>query len=296
MIVTNFKLYENKQKAESILRKQNIPTDDPDYKKIKQLLNGHGNYLGAFTKWFFVDKTNYETLEELYKFLTTQNMKLDRPIDTFDTAEEAYDYLQRLEGEQLTNKIINELTPKLKKLVGRDFINLISASTQYADELKDFYKKCKAYEPDSNDRLGIDALYTDTKEFVENLQGDFNAESIINKINSEKLNIDVVLDANTLLILNVKDYQSMKILGSKKWCIVKSENHWDNYVNGFTVQYMIFDFTKNRIDREHAIGVTVSPNFGDNPNNYTAIHWANDDADGLSKEYINDLGKKHGIK
>lgn len=297
MIITNFRLYENKQKAESILKRLNIPTENEDYQKIKELTKNRANYFGQFVKWFFIDKTKFDVLEEIYNLLTSQNIKIDRPIDTFEKAEELFDYIQNYENDKIVNKLFNELTPKLKKLVDKDkFTKILRTGIKYEENLKKFFKKCKAYEPDSEDALGVEALYSDTIKYIENLEGIFNSEAIQNRIKNENLNIDIIHDANTMLILKVNDYESMKVLGSTDWCIVKSENHWDNYVNDFTVQYMIFDFTKDRTEREHAIGVTVSVNFGTEPNKYTAMHWANDDNDGLSKEIIDEIGIRHGIK
>lgn len=297
MIITNFRLYENKQKAESILKRLNIPTENEDYQKIKELTKNRANYLGQFVKWFFIDKTKFDVLEEIYNLLTSQNIKIDRPIDTFETAEELFDYIQNYENNQKANKMFQEISPKMKKLVNKEeFIKLLRSGIGYEKRIIEFFEKSKAYEPNTKDNLGVDAFYSDTKKLIDNLKGEFNSEAIQRRIEKENLNIDIIHDANTLLILKVNDYESMKILGSSDWCIVKSENHWDNYVNDFTVQYMLFDFTKDRTEREHAIGVTVSVNFGSEPNKYTAMHWANDDADGLSKEIIDQIGIKHGIK
>lgn len=299
MVITNFRLYENKQKAESIIKKLNIPNDNEEYLKIKELVKSKPNVFGQFVKWFFVDNTNYDTLEELFKFINMQHIKLDRPVDTFNTANDLYDYLQIIEDRQSVNKIINTLTSELKNKVKNDkkFIELLSGNLDFSAKIIEFFEDCKAYSSNSNDALGYDALFNDTYKLIENLKGEFNVDGVKNMISKGDLNIDVILEKPTLMVLNVHDYKSMKEIGNRKWCIVKSENSWDSYVNDFTKQYIIFDFTKDNVtDREHAIGITVSVNFGSEPNKFTAIHWSNDDTDGLSKEYIDELGKKHGIK
>lgn len=314
MVIANFRLYENKQKAEQILKQHHIQPDNEAYVKLKDLIYGKTdksikaapNYLGQFTKWLIKDRTNMETLTEILKLLNKENVKLDRPIDTFETAEDLFDYIQDYEINQNVNKVINDLPPTLKKMVDEKFKNLIKLNVEFTDDIIKFFKKSKKYDPTGKDKLGYNALYNDTAAFINNLKGDYNLDGM--KANFKKLgvnvikgehpteaelkkgsNIKIVIESPTILIVEVFDYKASCAIGSKSWCISTSENQWNSYVNNITVQYFLFDFTKSRSDKKHAIGITVSPDMGNSASNYGSKHWSDDKTDGLTDQYIDTL-------
>lgn len=246
-----------------------------------------------------------DILLELIKLLSKDNIKLDRPIDTFEQAEDLYDYIQNFEINQSVNKVVNALTPNVRKLITDNFKNLIKLNIEHADDIIKFFKKSKRYDPNGRENLGINRMYTDTEAFINNLKGDFSAKSLIKRyiesgINildgeptaeqmKEGNNIMIVVESPFALIVDVFDYKASCTIGSKSWCIATSESQWNSYVNDLTKQYFIFDFTKSRSEKEHAIGVTVGPDLGNEPSEYVAKHWADDTTAGLTTEYIDEL-------
>ena len=72
-------------------------------------------------------------------------------------------------------------------------------------------------------------------------------------------------------MIRVNDYKASCKIGSKHWCISTSQSMWDSYVNDFTNQYFVYDFTKDISDIRHMIGTTVSPG-----GKITSGHWADD--------------------
>lgn len=132
-----------------------------------------------------------------------------------------------------------------------------------ASSIKDFYSKKGGRFKNEKD------LYNDTKGLIENLKGDFNADTIKNKLKG--LNAEVVFESPEVLVVAVYDYKASCALGSKSWRISTSNSYWNTYVNEFTTQYFIYDFTKPVSDKRHMIGVTVSPS-----GSYHEAHYADD--------------------
>ena len=76
----------------------------------------------------------------------------------------------------------------------------------------------------------------------------------------EGLNVGVIIANPELLMLKVNDFPTSHNIGSPHWCISTSQSYWNSYVNEFTQQYFIYDFTKDISDIKHMIGATISPN------------------------------------
>lgn len=302
MVITNFKLYENRQKAESIIKKLNIDKDNEDYQKIKELVKDKPNFFGQFVKWFFINKTPFGEIEEIYKMINTYNIKMSKPIDSFDKAEDLYDFIQDSLNSSKVNKIIKSIPSRARQKVNDEIRNLFKTNVKYADELIKLFSKIGGrYSNDGRtSHLTSQDLYDDINNFIDNLEGGFNADTIKKIINKNNLNAKVILDSYSLMVVEIGDFQASKKLGSQSWCIVTSENQWQNYVNEFTTQFYIYDFTKKRSDNRHAIGITVGPSFLSN-SKQTAMHWSDDTTgkdpiSGLSiEEYIDELNYQHNI-
>jgi len=260
-----YKLFENLQKAKKILNDNNIDEKDPNFVNLKDMLSKNTGYLGQFTKWFFVDNTPIDQLEDIYKALKT--IDIDKPIDDFEKPEELFDYIQNFEINQKVQQVIKSIPVRVReKLVTDDFINLITLNIEYAPKIKNMLSKKMVKFKTPED------LYQDTMWLIENLKGPFNLESIKQKIKEEGANITILSESDDSIVLRVNDYETSCKLGTKSWCISTSKSFWDKYVNPFSAQFFIFDFTKPISSREHAIGVTTSWE-----GKILNAHWANDD-------------------
>jgi hypothetical protein len=278
-MILNYKLFEDVNRSKKILKDLGIPEDIENkdyqaYKKLRELLKNNNGYVGAFTKWMFKDREKFEQIEEVYKMLT--EIQIDRHIDSFEKLEDLYDYLQNFEINQKTNQVIKALPSRTRQLVNNELKNLISLNTEYSKSVKDFYSKKGGRYKD------IQSLINDTKDYINNLKGDFNLESIKKKL--EGLNVIITAESEELLLIQVLDYDASCKIGSKSWCIVTSESYWRNYVNEFTNQYFVYDFTKDISDKRHMIGFTVSP--GDKISN---AHWADDSSVRNPDQVIDEL-------
>jgi hypothetical protein len=64
-----YALFENILQAKKILKGLNISETDPNYLKIKKLVNNKFGYLGKFVDMFYNDGVPFEKLSELYDTL-----------------------------------------------------------------------------------------------------------------------------------------------------------------------------------------------------------------------------------
>ena len=269
----NYKLFENLQKARKILSDLKIPEDNPKFVELKKILANNPGYLGAFTKWLFEDHESLEQMEEVYKALLT--ISIDRPIESFKKMEELYDYIQSFEINKKVNQVINSLPSRSREYANEELKNLISLNIEYAKFLKDWYSKKGGRYKDSK------SLVSDTKDYIKNLKGGFNLGIMLKKI--EGLNVDVCISTPELLMVKCNDFPTSHKIGSPHWCISTSKSYWDSYVNEFTQQYFIYDFTKDISDKRHMIGATIAPS-----GKISYAHFA-DDSGVRDMTYFDDL-------
>ena len=99
-------------------------------------------------------------------------------------------------------------------------------------------------------------------EFITSGRFSWSREGLLEYVkNVDGMKAKVTYDNNNVMVLKVKDYNTIKHLGKMtSWCITKNKAYWNNYItekNGSN-QYMIFNFNKPESDRLSTIGVTVS--------------------------------------
>lgn len=84
--------------------------------------------------------------------------------------------------------------------------------------------------------------------------------------NVKNLSYDIIYDKDNIMVLQVKDFETVKRLAkSTNWCISKNKSYWNNYIDnsmGNAKQYMIFDFSKDEDDKMSIVGFTVTHNKG----------------------------------
>jgi len=250
-------LNENMQQAKSILKKLKIPELDPRFQDLKQiLLNDNAiNYIGQFTKWIFKERASMEEVMEVYQILKEYPGKVP-PINTFETPEKLYDFLQ---GSQISDKVSKAIKALKKRLVyfnlssseESELAKLLELNIKHIDSLTDFYNK-KGRKFNS-----FDNVYKETKSIITNLEGDFNLPAILRKIDETGAEVKIVLKRPDILVLIPLNYEASCKIGSRSWCIVTSQSQWNNYATLFNNQYYIFDFTKQISDNKSMIGATI---------------------------------------
>ena len=92
---------------------------------------------------------------------------------------------------------------------------------------------------------------------------DWNRESFLEFItNIENLSFDIVFDNNNIVILSVKDYDTIKyVTRTTNWCISKNKRYWDDYTSKDNRvkrnQYVLFDFNQKEDSEYSIVGFTT---------------------------------------
>ena len=293
---------------------------DPDFLKIREALGQQ--YIGwtyPFTYFYFVEmismeelftRVNTETKEPdniLFKLIEYKGL-LDKLPKKFDqnfidvnvpnNAEILIDGLDSLEDYRKIKKVIDKLTPVLKKdynyspeVIKGQFAEVCRGFEQLGgkDEVKkeklwkSFFGEVRTIESDQvihgksykkGDKRYFGPLfrYKNIREFIKAAQNYLKSsenETIIafyDKINScnERygfLGSDTIYEDNGILIIEVKSFQANQFLnGHTRHCIKDYSSQWDNYVsNHNNKQYYIYNFNIPQYDNYSTIGITIQP-------------------------------------
>ena len=287
-------LFENLEKAKKMMADLKLPLTDPKFLQLKELLKNNLGYMGPFTKWYIEDREDWVKIDDTFKLL--KNIKIDRPIESFKKLEDLYDYIQQFEINKKVNQIISALPSYSQENVSEGLRNLLKLNIEWEDHIKNFYhNKGGRYNRHSHwwklppeFKTYADWLVDVTKTLIKNLKGGFNLESIKEKMEKAHLkvkpkgsatsgsfDVDIIIETPDLLMVKVNNFGASHAIGSSHWCISQSKGYWDSYVNEFTQQYFIYDFTKDISDIKHMIGATISPS-----GRISYAHFANDKAVG----------------
>lgn len=102
--------------------------------------------------------------------------------------------------------------------------------------------------------------------FLSDVHFEWKKESLLEYIdNNENIDCDIILDKGDIVLLKVKDYETVKRLTkATNWCISKDKKYWNEYVefNPNATQYIIFDFSKKEDDNHSIVGFTSVYNRG----------------------------------
>lgn len=103
--------------------------------------------------------------------------------------------------------------------------------------------------------------YKNTKDLLKGLS-EFQSKNInwnleyFKKLIKE-LNANIIQEAQNKIIVEIKNYEACKVLGSSSWCIVNSIRMYESYTRDLRRQLIILDFNLPIEDNESMIGVTV---------------------------------------
>lgn len=113
---------------------------------------------------------------------------------------------------------------------------------------------------------------TNTEELLKNLHHiagthfAWTKESFLEHLdNVDGLTAKIVYDNDGIILLQVKDYDTIKYIAkTTNWCISKNKSYWNNYINNGrkNEQYVIMDFSRKEDDNLSIVGFTITRNRG----------------------------------
>jgi len=286
---------------------------DPEFLKIREALGQQ--YIGwtyPFTYFYFVEMVSMDELftneGSIFNKLIEYKGLLDKLPKKFDqnfidpnipnNAEVLIDGLDSLEDYRKIKKVIDKLTPVLKKdymdspeVIKGQFADVCRGFDQLGGEdevkkeklWKSFFGEVrtidtdqvihgKAYKKGDKRYFGPLNRYTNIREFIKAAQNYLKSsenETVLafyDKINAcnEKYGTqgaDTVFEENGILIIEVKSFQANQFLnGHTRHCIKDYSSQWENYVASHNnKQYYIYNFNIPQYDNLSTIGITIEP-------------------------------------
>lgn len=308
IIAEQLMLMENVGQAEKVLKDLNIPLDDPEYLRIKNMVvsDNSAGFLGLMFNlmklWanealapdtgntFVPPVAIFEGVNKLYALIKKHRQDLhllpQKVADYKDYKQLIID-LNRIPNNKVLKKFANLIPNKdvKNRILG------IQASGKYMDLIqryldvihdtqygKMFVKKINRYS--DADKL-LD--YLEVIEMFYNLN--ISYESILSKAGSRS-DLQVVYNKDRRIILLIKSYDAMRDVGSPSWCIYDSRSQYDNYTkNGSANQYIFYDFGDEVSNMSYSmIGFTMEGS------QITASHLMNDEHIADVMSYLNKIG------
>lgn len=274
-------LNENMNKARSVLRQVGADETDPNFLKLRELLKNNLGYTGKFTEWMFLQKVDFNRLENLYNRIKSE--KLSKPIDQFNTPEEVIDHLIRNNSDVVINQILNSIPARTREIIKKnreykDLENFLRQNSNKKDILIDFFSKKGGRYGDYDKSSLIEELIDDLEKIV-------NSKSIndISNLSKSSKDVKLVFEDDKMLMVAV-NYDGIKEIGSNYWCIVEDEDTFNEYVLESEPRIQLVVFLKEKIpfiDERSVLGITWSLRDGGE----VAAHWEDDSSHSLNKKF-----------
>jgi hypothetical protein len=167
------------------------------------------------------------------------------------------------------------ITALKKILVQADFKSaekkfLETAIPEYAPMIKDYLNKFKklrdSHKIHQTQNKDIDFWakkgFSEFKVFVDqtsNIKSKSKVKKDIHKVAQKIPGAHLVAENEHWLIYEILAYKAAKLLGSRNWCIVREEKHWEDYTSGYPTSAFYFVLAKDRPDDEwNKIAVTIN--------------------------------------
>ena len=274
---------------------------EPDFAKLRELLKDNLGYLYNFTYMYFVEMVSFDEIKSMYEKVLSYGSLLDKLPKKFDAnfidanisnnSEVLIDGLDSLEDYKKIKKVVDKLTPDLKKdymdapeMVKDDFAEVARAFNDLGkkedgiiDEVereklwKSFFGEIKEIEGKKK-YVGQLKRYKSIRDFIKAAQNHLKASdnkdiiAFYDKINkcNEKFGYsgaDIMFDEEGILVIEVKSFPANQMLnGHTRHCIKDSMSQWDSYVaNHNNKQYYIYNFNIPQYDNLSVIGITIQP-------------------------------------
>jgi len=303
-------IFENRDLAKNILRKNDLDETDRVYARIRELVKAKPNLLGLFTYYNKVENIGFGRLKTLYHNLTKNSDIIGQLPDiqtymarrgnfrgpykmedgrTYNTHfERLEDDITRLEEKHKAKLFADAYPGEIKKGLAEnpDFIEIIKELTDTTEKSKEKLELYKKF------WLNKVSRYKTQQELVDSLTNfvfaDSNVEDIRRQV-ADNYQLKTVYDDGEIIVIRVLSYEAIQSIGSDtSWCIKDSLSYWTDYVSTGDIQLVILDFSVPRTSPNRKIGVTIYAG-----GTFHTAHNTNDSY--VSESDVNEILKKANI-
>lgn len=264
--------------------------------KIKELTRKNPTLQKVFLEIFESNPdSDYNIIKDTYEeYKKYQNLLKNNQFDIKSfrekTFEDIYDEISR-------QAIVSEKRKYALSFISKKYAHLLN------DEGYDLFYSIKemnlSHEKVNDLVVKKIARYKTPEDFNDTMQsfieGSRNHEisSIVKKINDSNVNAKIIKEDHekNILLVEIKDFEASKHLGSKSWCISTRKSYFDTYLSrgGAPLnnkQYFLWDFNLSPNNKESMVGFTLNMGAG-----IEASHYKNDSS--ISAKALNNILKKH---
>jgi len=300
-------VFENRDLARNILKKNDLDETDRVYIRIRELLSSKPNLLGLFTYYNKVEEIGFGRLKTLFHSLTSNNDILGQLPNlqsymarrgnfrgpykmedgrTYNTHfERLEDDITRLEESHQAKLFASAYPGEIKKGLeeNSDFKEIVKELTSGTDKSKE---KLELY---NKFWLNKVSRYKTQQELIDSLTNFVFADSSVDDLRkqiNDNYQLKLVFDDGEVIVIRVLSYDAIQTIGSDtSWCIKDSLSYWTDYVSGTNVQLVLMDLGLPQTDANRKIGITINGG-----GNFNTAHNKNDSY--VSEQHINKILEK----
>lgn len=192
----------------------------------------------------------------------------------FKTIEQLHDKLNDVVIEQKARRLIKKTySEKYRYLVDDDTLKifkLIAEKGVGKEQIKNlFSKKIKRLKTPKENNEALNNFLIKILNW--------NKESVVKQ--AENVDAEILSNEGSVLLMEIKNYQQSKELGSGQWCLSYGLDHFINYKEKENTVVFFYDFSKKQEDNSGLVGLVLDKNL-----KIKNAHWKNDDA--MEKECV----------
>ena len=246
-------------------------------KFIFLISKGSANFIAWSIKNLYNHNINIQAITHVFTWINKYSNIINKlskgTITAYNNRNDIkllFEEMSMLRHGKRVNDSINQFNTNQKRLL---------KNTELKDEEKDALAKMRRLSPIVQTNFvrkmstieDVNEIFAHLHHLV-NTHFKWNKESFIDYVlNGENLNSNIVYDKDNIVIVEIKDYETIKrIAKNSNWCISKNRAYWENYINdrnkAFVKQFVMCDFSKREDDVLSMIGFTI------NKDRITAAH------------------------
>ena len=241
------------------------PKDSNIFKYLYTISNGSKNFFFWAVNAYFKAQVSLFLIEKILlwndNYSQLSNKLSKGTITAYTNQRDLFEVIRemtRLRRDKRANDVISMFNTMQKKILreyklnDRDYETLSKFGKLSAKKKLNFIKKMSTIEDASE--------IIKQMSFLADVHFEWKKESLLEFLkNNENFNCEVVIDRDNIVLLKVKDYETVKRLAkTTNWCISKDKKYWIEYVEHKknATQYVLMDFSRKEDDNLSIVGFT----------------------------------------